>query len=66
MNRRHIQRLFDVLGVVEQPIVSGVGDHRMHRPGGAIGGRDLLRNALAGKLVLRDTAENPQRIAGRL
>ena len=66
VNRRHVQRLFNPVGVIQQAVVGGVGDHRMHRPLSAIGAVHLLLQAVAGKLALRNAAKNPQRVARRL
>lgn len=59
VNRRDIQRLFDPVGVVEQAIIGGVGDHRMNRPLCLRGGSDFLFDAVASKFTARDPPRIP-------
>ena len=66
MDRRDIERLLKPGGVIEQTIVGGVGDHRMHGPLRPARVAHFLLNAVAGKFAPGDTAEDPQRVAGRL
>ena len=65
MDRGHIERLFDPGGVIQQPVVGGVGNHRMYRPPGSARGIDLLLNAVAGEFPFRYTAQNTQRVTRR-
>ena len=65
VDRRDIQRLFDPVGVVEQAIIGGVGNHRMNRPLCLRGGSDFLFDAVASKFTARDPTKNPQRITRR-
>ena len=56
VDRRYVQRLLDVIGVIQQAIIGGVGDHRMHRPAGVGCVCHSLGNAVAGKFALGNTA----------
>ena len=66
MNRRNVKGLFNPVGVVQQPVVGGVGDYRMHRPLRTFGSIHLLLETVAGKFPLRDPPENAQRVTRRL
>ncbi len=65
VDRRHLQRLLDVVGVVQQAVIGGIGDHRMHRPGGVRGLLHPGGDAGAGKLALRNAAEDAVGVAQR-
>ena len=61
----HIQRLLDVVSVVQQTVIGGVSDHRMHRPGGVWCRFHTLFNGGALEFALWDTAENAVSVTGR-
>ena len=63
MNRGHIQRLLDPVGVIQQAVIGGVGDHRMHRPLRLYRLGDLALDTLPGKFTLRYTTQDTQRVA---
>ena len=66
MDGGHIQRLFDPVGVIQQAIIGGVGDHRVDRPLRLIGFLNFAFNACVGKFPTGYTAEDPQRVTRRL
>ncbi len=66
MDRGNVQHLLDPVSVIQQTIVSRIGDNRMNWPLRLRGFRHLTRNAVAGKFTLRNTAKNTERIARRL
>ncbi|SVK49564.1 Uncharacterised protein [Acinetobacter baumannii] len=65
VDRWHLQRLLDVIGVVQQAVIGGIGDHRMHRPSGVRGLLHPGGDAGAGKLALRNAAEDAVGVAQR-
>ena len=54
----HIQGFLDVVRVVQQTIIGGVGDHRVHRPGRVRGFFYALRDGRMLEFALRNTAED--------
>ncbi len=65
VNGFHIQRFLDVVGVVQQAVVGGVGDNGVYRPGGvrrlfhAFGNRRVL------EFALRNPTQNAVGVTGR-
>ena len=65
VDRRYVERLLDPVRVVKQPVIGGVGDHRVHRPA-CLGDRcDLIFNGFMREFTARNAAENTQRITRR-
>ena len=62
VDRRHVQRLFDPVRVVQQTVIGRVGDHRMDRPACARNCRDLTFNGVMGELPARNAAQNTERV----
>ena len=65
VDRRHVKGLFNPGGVIQQPVIGGVGDHRMHRPLRATSCLYFVLDAIAGKFPFRNAAEDPQRVTRR-
>ena len=65
MDGRHIEILFHPVGVVQQTIVGGIGDHRVNRPACARHGCHFALYCRMRKFPARDPAQNAQRVAGR-
>ncbi|CNU54227.1 Uncharacterised protein [Salmonella enterica subsp. enterica serovar Bovismorbificans] len=66
MDRGNVQHLLDPVSVIQQTIVSRIGDNRMHRPLRLRGLLYLAFDACTGKFPSGNTAENAERIARRL
>ncbi len=66
MNGGHIQGLLDPVSVIQQTIISGIGDDRVDWPLRLGGLLYLAFNACTGKFPTGDTAQNAQRITRRL
>ncbi|MNV70871.1 hypothetical protein D3C71_1638550 [compost metagenome] len=64
MNRFHIQRVLNMIGVVQQTVIGRVGDYRMHWPGRVWCFFNTFGDGVTGKLTLRDTTENAVSITG--
>ena len=65
MDGFHIQGFLDVVRVVQQTVIGGVGDNRVHRPGRVRGFFHALRDGRMLEFALRDTAEDTVGVAGR-
>ncbi len=65
VDRGDIQRLLHPVGVIQQPVIGGVGDHRMYRPAGLRHLGHFALDGRMGKFTARNAAQDPQRVARR-
>ncbi|MNE73451.1 hypothetical protein D3C80_1694620 [compost metagenome] len=64
VDRFNVQSFFDEIGVVQQAVVGGVGDHRVRWPAGVRRFFHPLGDGGTAEFALRDAAENTVGITG--